>query len=417
MALTHKNLVGTTQSLLMMKISCKANFSMLSVACHNIYERNEILQCSIKEIDGQLYFTKDVSFSAIPINCSSTPVGEKDLEKIVEDEVNHELEQSANLWRVKMVSAPKENFSWLVLVIHHAIADSEGVRYLGDALLDCLDKLSDGKVLTFSEFKKVHPPIENFLTGHSVNQPSKEVYPKIAYDQNRPLVQRKTKGMVLKLSEAQSILLDCKAMQNNIKTNSIIVSLLCLSINEIQHKNFEFKTAISLRHISKDTTRENFGCYIGVSNFGINNETGESILELARSYENRLIKDIINCLRNNDFSYSAVDTFTRGMANQDNFSQGIGITNLGEINFGNYKNIKVFDYLTISNRNGGNVATVLHVYKFKGSISFNFVYSTPLIDTKKIETISRRFEYLLGEFIGEKIHKESSEILDVEAAF
>lgn len=398
MAAMHQYQFGTTQATQCLYLSSDFTMEQISSSVRYLYSKFQFLRCSIIADEDSYYFQENVGLDDIEVLQYS--VGHSQLDDLIYELCDRPLNQENSLWRIARIEL--EDINLIVMSVAHAIVDNEGMYTLAHEFLSCLDAIRCGNPLALPENNIVSKPINHYLKTKSDKPNVSFEFKKLEHKCVVARRERKTNSVLKQIDNAS--LDDIKSFANvaKIKMNSLLAASLCFASKNspLDMSVIEFNTAISLRAVAQGEERNPpvLGCYIGVSSLPIDIHGCEDVVSLAKSYQKNLVNDIVKSrMEKLSVKRENVESFALRINESGEFIQGMGITNLGEVNIPeNYSTFTIDNYFSIVNRTAGNLSVVLHCYEFRQKLYLNFVYANPLVEKTTIENLANSMVAILA---------------------
>ncbi len=401
MAAFHNYLQGSTQGTQVIGLTCVLPEATLMMALRHLFEKYEPLQCTIGMHEGQFHFYRNAQFSDIALTFLAVDAN-TDIDALVQAEVDTPLQADAALWKLTALLDASTHQHKLVMTAHHAIIDATGMNALATSLLGMISALLSGSPVP-REVCGFPDPVDDLLKVQPVRA---EVAPAVTttrYAQTCPLTQRSTgwKAVVLK----QNVLkrLQAAAARDRIKLHSLMSAAMCLAAADtaLAVPPFAFHTAVSLRFLQRPAAAaaNPLGCYMSIARSVIQSQDRD-LAVLARNYERELLQRIITtCLQRPEVDHMSLEADVGKLGQLDHFVQGLGITNLGNIDIPtSLPGITVTDYMMLANRVSGNFSVVAQCYEFQGEQIVNFVYPKPLMSDEAVTRLCAAFSARLSAY-------------------
>lgn len=417
MAYNHQLLGGNTQGCQLVKIDALLPAEIIKAAAKELFLHFDALQSCISEKNGVPYFCYMRDFANIEVSHSTLNLSQT-WQSVFEDEVNAAIDQSVACWRLSSYFDPIGSATLIIITIHHSIVDASGVVAALKYLLSVIDRMIAGKQIN-REASVIFPlPIDNFLLeSKAPPAPHNESVEHISHARHPVMVcDRRTRMELFTIGNEDLSLLNalCKSMR--VSANSLFVSLFVRSCNHagLFQKRIDLKSAVSLRARTPYTESGNhqLGCYITVTNCTFDLGMSNDVFDLCRSYDAQLFSAMLKTLPyKSSTSLVQLKSSVDQMVSQSSFVHGLGITNAGYIEKGDYKGFNVLDWQSSNNRCGGNVAIVLHVIQFDHRLNLGLVYSEPLINDDIVRSVHLSFRNALNDFIQLRNEKEEDRLV------
>ncbi|MCY4044262.1 MAG: condensation domain-containing protein [Cellvibrionales bacterium] len=405
MAAFHSILSGSTQGIQVITLSDNVNEQLFKESAMVLYKRYQALQCVINEIDGEFYFIQTCDIDDVGVEFTTINRSEE-VDLYIREEVNTALDQDKSLWRIRLLKN-KDNSTTLIMTVHHALIDGAGMFHLANDLLDIYQtKLSGNTNEKDLAMLGMHPAVDDFQRLKKASTPKNNpaidsIFP---HSKTCSVSLRKTHWECIELSDKDTEKFKLVCSENGLKPHSVIAAILMRSAfkSGLTRSQATLSTATSLRHlvptdIDADTE---LGCYISIASTCFDTET-RTINESARLYDRELLMTMI---KTSQFraatNQSEIVKQTRTLIDNNEFTGGVGITNLGEVGVKtNYKAFDVIDYLMLANRNSANFALVAHCMEFKSRLKIIFVYPEPSLLNEQVEAVKAKFSATLEKYI------------------
>jgi hypothetical protein len=392
MALTHRELRGTTQIAHLIHLRGHIEYAQLRLAAKILFGQFSILRCVIKETDGVFFFSEILTFDRIPIR--QVVIADPGAWRaILDEETDSPLEQTESLWRLTLISGPGSDDARLVVVGHHAMADWTGLEVLFFRLLSILDRIMSGEPVETVRHD-IPRPIDEYLR-RPVPPATPAPRSKIQFVQPAPLADRRTRGQSALLDPGQYSQLQQRCAQENVKVHSLLSAALCLTAQALGLVDSPVPvwTPVTLR-IFGDLRRKpehDLSCYISVADTPLDVSSGD-IWSIAKDYENKLFRYTRNyCLHRKEVDMRALKSLVNGIKTSRDFLQGFAITNIGDLVLPESSHFTIEDYVSSVNRLAGNFAAAVQVDVFKQKLRYTFIYPEPLWDEATATALCRSF--------------------------
>lgn len=393
MAMTHRELRGTTQIAHLIHLRGQIDYTQLQEAANILFDQFAILRCTIMESDGAFHFMETLTFDRIPIRQIS--IGDSSCWRVIlDDEADAPLIQTEALWRLTLITSSVGDDTRLVVVGHHAIADWTGLEVLFTQLLFILDRTISGEQMEVVHHD-IHPPVDDFLRHPMEAVPAPASRGQIKFVRPAPLACRKTRGQGAMLDAVQYARLQQRCAQENVKLHSLLSAALCQSayILGLVESPVPVWTPVSLRVFGelRRKSEPDLSCYISVADTPVDVTSGD-IWSIARQYEMDLFRYTRHyCLRRKKIDARALVAQVHAIRDSQAFLQGFSITNVGDTVLPVCRNFTIEDYVTRVNRLAGNFAASVQVDVFKQNLRFTFVYPEPLWDEYTVTGLCQSF--------------------------
>lgn len=389
MALMHQ-LNGSTQTTSLLSVGGTLPTEIINQAAAALHARHPLLHSRIEERADALHFCADVPFEHIAVQCLPSRTGTTQ-NQLLQQQLDQVLDPSCQLWRLLVLSDAQATQHLLLLTCHHAIVDAVSLVQLLDEFLDDCERLCSGLTLQ-CHVEPLAEPLEAHLADASAPAPVCATPPGLPYLQTLALEQRTTGVSRLLLQRSLSNHLQRMAVQQQLSLNSLLAGALLKSAEDIGcGPQLRIGTAVSLRQRAARTiTRSSIGCYIGVAHQCLN-VADRTLLDLATDYQQQLRASLpMQALRQPDIGLSARRQDIDRLRQQQGFSQGIALTNHGNILFSPRQHLQVHDYVNVASRVAGNFAVAVHVTRFQGCLSLCFTFAKPLMSETQIHSLQRK---------------------------
>jgi nonribosomal peptide synthetase CepB len=124
---------GTTQTSSLLSLDGLLDAALLRSAAAQLWQRHPLLQATIEEQAGGLYYTRNARLDELPVRHLALSDPSAALAQL-EQELNCPLDPSRGLWKLALLSAPGQQHH-LLLTCHHAIVDALSLTLLLGELL------------------------------------------------------------------------------------------------------------------------------------------------------------------------------------------------------------------------------------------------------------------------------------------
>lgn len=406
MALFHANLNGSTQG-------TQAIFFNLADAVNGVLDHNQFLhaaktlydyyialQCAIKKNGDDLWFYRSAAFDDIAVRYLHVEHS-AGLDSLINECLDQPLDAAKSLWRLQLVSIGTSGQYVLLLSAHHSIIDANGMHDLANNFFRILAAILSGETLPELELIEFPLAVDELLQPAvaPVSAPALTARP---HDVTCPIDYRRTGWQFLALPQDQTAALNQALQHDNVKLHSLVSAALCQALHAqgIVDTSFNFGTAVSLRFLqdSNPDYLNPLGCYMAIAFNPLHID--EDLVSFARRYDRELMQKIITgCLSKVETNYTDFEAATHKIALLDNFSQGVGITNMGRVGIAEeYPGIEVTDYRMLANRVSANFSVVAHCYDFRGQQYLGLVYPKPCLADEVVARVIDDLQRRLVEY-------------------
>jgi hypothetical protein len=400
----HKNLNGSTQGTQVIDFESSLTEKYFFRAIEKLYDSYVALQVSIKKVDGTLSFVRDVSFSKVKVEYIIFDSLNKRNE-VISEYLDTPLTADENLWKVALLRKENtSNFS-LVFSAHHAIIDANGMHDLADTLFDYIDQLLDGTDIIAKPVSSFPKPVDDLL--HDIPTTNNADPGCITPHYTISDIQARTTGWQnTKISKERFICLNENLEKKGIKFNALISSAMCLASEKlkIMKSPFNYGTAVTLRFLQDSHSQYSnpLGCFMSIATNTVDTQNHD-LISLAKRYDKDLMfKIMTSSLAKEKIDIEQIKDATKNLSLSENFSQGIGITNMGKVNITTHrKNIVIHDYSMLASRVAANFAFVTHCYELNGVLNISVVYAKPSLPDKLVKELLKTAIELINNFIEE----------------
>lgn len=401
MALFHQNLNGSTQGTQTIDFEAEIASKLFYEAVAALYQKYVPLQSTIKRAEQQYAFYKDAKLSDIDVNYIEVSTT-KERDNLVRLALDNEIKATQGLWRISLVTNKTLNTHTLILSAHHAIIDANGMHHIAQSFFDFVASRLSGHSL-FDETTIAFPlAVDDLMQPSKTTPPADQTMPR-PFDESCPIANRKTHWQDIKLNQSYMDRLNKNLESDNLKFHSIVTAAMCIALQKTQFlpAPFPFGTAVTLRFL-QDANPANsnpLGCYMSIASNLIDG-VEQDVAKLAAKYDRALMHKIMTtCLTKTEIDINQIDAGTKNIASQATFSQGVGITNMGDINIQSpHECIALTDYAMLANRVAGNFSIVTHCYSFNDVQTISLVYPNPLLSEDWAKKITAEMKNLLNDY-------------------
>ncbi len=388
---------GTTQTSSLLSLDGPLDAALLRSAAAQLWRRHPLLQATIEEQAGGLYYARNARLDELPIRHLALSDPSAALTQL-EQELNCPLDPSRGLWKLALLSAPGQQHHHLLLTCHHAIVDALSLTLLLGELLQFSQALLQEPAAQ-PPLSSLAPALEHFL-GEPGPAPLPSHLPAPAYQQLAALAQRRTRVQVLSLTAAQLQRLQRDARAAGLSLNALLGGALLQACEAIGlGQQIRLNSAVSLRQrAAQPIANDQLGCYIGVVGCDLQ-VSGRSLLALAEDYQRQMQQALRRADRANPgVSLMQVRQRCAQLVQAEAFVQGVALTNHGRIELPQTPVFVLRDYLNVACRSAGNFAVAVHASTFAERLNLCFTYVTPLIETARIAALSEHLLHRLLTF-------------------
>lgn len=401
MALFHGNLNGSTQGTQTIDFEADIDASIFYEAVNALYKKYVPLRCTIKREDNELYFYRDADLNRIDVNyIEVNTIQEKD--KLVRLALDDKIEASISLWKISLVKLKSQASYTLIFSAHHAIIDANGMHHIAQSFFDFIASKITGT--NYFDNTEVDLPLAvDALLREQTFAPKAEQTTARDFDTACPLESRSTHWQQLKLDTVFMGKLNTQLAKDNIKFHSIVSAAMCIAMQKTQfiQTPFPFGTAVSLRFLqdSQPSYFNPLGCYMSIASNLIEGSELD-VTQLAIKYDRALMHKIMTtCLTKSPIDINQVDAGTKQIATLHSFAQGVGITNMGDINIRSpHPSVLLTDYTMLANRVAGNFSIVAHCYAFNNVQTVSLVYPHPILAGEHVKEVVNEMRLLLEDY-------------------
>lgn len=402
MAVMH-TLSGNTQITAVVDFDSLLDKIRLRSALKVLIKEFEILSSRLVETELGFNFIAskiniDEIYSSVDLDRNYT------LKQATEASLNTLLQVDKNLFRIELLRNLESKLSYILLSFHHSIVDSQAIITLINRLLRHYD---EGEDYNFGTLQLIGKPLESYLSQHvSPMLASNKIAGNWAVNKPANLSERRTAYLESFFDLTGLVQLQRLSKRLSCSLNTLLTYAFCSAAASVRNRsNISCQSAVSLRHRTTPNIAMNkIGCYIGV--LSLNIDASLQLQEFIASYENQLsyeVKRLVFSQSDDDFLLLRQ---TRDvMKKTEFFSHDVGMTNQGIVDLVvSYNEFKVLGYRSLVNRNGGNVAIVLHIVTLKEQgMSCAFTYSIPLLNPQTAEDIQAEFKRNIALMLSSEI--------------
>jgi len=415
--LGHDEVHGMGNISVLAKIRGPLSIDILRDASKYLYEHHPLLKASIffdKEKDNY-YFRFQNSFDDIPVEMID--LNENAVNQIYESELDKLFDIAHYLWRILLLNDKKQsNTHYIILSMHHSIADGISSAYFIDELLGYChsvfhkEKLLINPLPIYESLEEISPDAPSwidYLKGSQANEwgsikkTSFEKYTtSMPYHQHQPLGKRQTHCLSFTLNKDLMERVKSKCKQEGTSVNAALGASLLLSAQKQFQEPIKLMlyTAISLREkcLPKIPVNE-LGCYASViKEEYFNIDIHMNFWDLARQYRSDLQRELNK--RTDLFPKGTTLSEIRQTFNTDTISQSkefnlnYMLTNLGKMDFArSRKPFELENIRFVGSRQGGDQVMVVAVLTVNDRMFLNFAYTHPLLSAEWAESFSKNF--------------------------
>lgn len=389
MALMQRRFCGSTQGCQMTVLEGMVPPAAVWSAARALFARHRGLRCAVVDREGELFFVDHSDFARIEVTSRVLDdAGER--ERVYAEVLNRQLDAHVALWRLEVVTTPRDRETALIFSCHHSIVDGASLMSLVEELLTLIDGTIHGTASRV-DARGVPAPIDDYLLEQNgpAYRDTISCSP-IPYVRSAHVEARVTVVHPLTIPPAEHERLQEIAKHNHFGLNALLGAAVGVAAvrSGLAGSPVALKTAVSLRERAPKGVGE-LGCYIAVADTSLEIE-GTGLCALARVYERKLLTYIFkNCFRRKVLSTDLIRKSVAELAESPSFPHGAGLTNVGEVSLRRaYDHFQLKDYRAAANRNAGNNAFVVTAMSFDGELRLPITYTEPLMDRASIERVA-----------------------------
>lgn len=403
----HDKLSGTMLVVGCADFDAAFDFDKIHRALELLFECHPLLRATIETRTFNPFFVLNNQFSNIPIQVASN----QDWQEQFEREIHQPLESNTYLWRI--VLQPYEQGFRLFLITHHAILDAISQINFIEQFMELYNQLLLGNkpsICPLPFLSNIEANLKETFSWTQFQQNYDEIanaiIDQIAYEENRPIQDRKSTTNIFVLENKKLALLLKACKKRKVTLNSLLNAIMLKTQAVLRPGLIHacVKTPVNLRNYCEPKLSEkHLGCYLSIVET-MHMLSNDTVWALAQEYQTNLYSAIprIGFLpREIDHNEVDIGLVTNLFAvtnarRRKSLPNTFGVSNIGRVTIkGCFEKIKLKDYVFNTNHLIGNYYMFLSALTLYDELKLVFAYVTPLITEASAKEFIELYLHLL----------------------